>query len=394
MDKEKQVSLLKIFVIFLGFGLVGIAITGLVRPAAAAVIPTTAHAPQTAFTDQQAADNSACLACHDQPGMTRTLPNGEILSLTIDQTHFSASAHQGLNCTDCHKNISDFPHPELKAQSLRDFSLQMYTTCEQCHATQYNQTLDSVHQKALAGGNTNAAICTDCHNPHSQTQITDKASGKILPEARVLIPQVCARCHSAIYDQYKSSVHGAALIGNGNTDVPTCIDCHGVHSIEDPTTAAFRLNSPQLCAKCHTDASIMSKYGISTQVLNTYVADFHGTTVTLFEKLSPDQVTNKPVCFDCHGVHNIQKVDDPVYGLAMKQNLLTACQRCHPNASSNFPDAWMSHYIPSPTHDALVYYVNLFYKIFIPSVIGGMAIFVISDIVRRLLERRKGAKPV
>ncbi len=394
MDKEKQVSLLRILVIFLGFGLVGIAITGLVRPAAAAVIPTTAPASQTAFTDRQAADNSACLACHDQPGMTRTLPNGEILPLTIDQTHFSASAHQGLNCTDCHKNISDFPHPELKAQNLRDFSLQMYTTCEQCHATQYNQTLDSVHQKALAGGNTKAAICTDCHNPHSQTKLTDAATGKILPEVRVAIPQVCARCHSAIYDQYKSSVHGSALIGNGNTDVPTCIDCHGVHSIEDPTTAAFRLNSPQLCAKCHTDASIMSKYGISTQVVNTYVADFHGTTVTLFEKLSPDQVTNKPVCFDCHGVHNIQKVDDPVYGLAMKQNLLTACQRCHPNASSNFPDAWMSHYIPSPTHDALVYYVNLFYKIFIPSVIGGMAIFVLSDIVRRLLERRKGAKPV
>jgi hypothetical protein len=39
--------------------------------------------------------------------------------------------------------------------------------------------------------------------------------------------------------------------------------------------------------------------------------------VTLFEKTSPDQATNKPVCFDCHGVHNIQGVDDPQYGLAM-----------------------------------------------------------------------------
>jgi hypothetical protein len=136
----------------------------------------------------------------------------------------------------------------------------------------------------------------------------------------------------------------------------------------------------------------MSKYGISTQVLNTYVADFHGTTVTLFEKTSPDQATNKPVCFDCHGVHNIKRVDDPVYGLEMKQNLLKVCQRCHPDASANFPAAWMSHYIPSPAHDSIVYYVNLFYKIFIPTVIGGMAIFVISDIVRRLIDRRKGAK--
>ena len=136
----------------------------------------------------------------------------------------------------------------------------------------------------------------------------------------------------------------------------------------------------------------MDKYGIPTQVLNTYVADFHGTTVTLFEKTSPDQVTNKPVCFDCHGVHNIKRVDDPQYGLAMKENLLAACNKCHPDATTNFPDAWMSHYIPSPTKYPIVYYVNLFYTIFIPTVIGGMLIYVLSDVARRLIERRKGVK--
>ena len=52
----------------------------------------------------------------------------------------------------------------------------------------------------------------------------------------------------------------------------------------------------------------------------------------------------------------------------------------------------MSHYIPSPTHYPIVYYVNLFYKFFIPGVIGSMVIFVISDIVRRLIERLKGVK--
>jgi hypothetical protein len=136
----------------------------------------------------------------------------------------------------------------------------------------------------------------------------------------------------------------------------------------------------------------MDKYGISTKVLSTYVADFHGTTVTLFNKTSPDQVTNKPVCFDCHGVHDIKFVNDSSNGLAMKQNLLQTCQRCHPDANANFPNAWMSHYDPSPTHFPIVYYVNLFYKFFIPTVIGGMGIFVISDIVRRLINRRKGAR--
>jgi hypothetical protein len=136
----------------------------------------------------------------------------------------------------------------------------------------------------------------------------------------------------------------------------------------------------------------MDKYGISTKVLGTYVADFHGTTVRLFESQSPDQQTNKPVCYDCHGVHNIKRVEDPVYGLQMKQNLLARCQKCHPDASANFPDAWMSHYVPSPEHYPIVYYVNLFYKFFIPGVLGPMAIFVVSDMVRRLIERRKGAK--
>jgi nitrate/TMAO reductase-like tetraheme cytochrome c subunit len=310
--------------------------------------------------------------------------------LTIDSSHFAQSAHQGLACTDCHADISSFPHPELQAQTLRDFSLQMYTLCQGCHEEQYTKTLDSVHMRAVAGGNTNAAICTDCHNPHTQPIITDQ-TGALLPAARLPIPETCARCHSAIYDAYRQSVHGAALTQEGNTDVPTCIDCHGVHNIVDPTTNAFRLQSPQVCAKCHTDQKIMDKYGISTQVLNTYVADFHGTTVTLFEKVTPEQATNKPVCYDCHGVHNIKRVDDPVYGLEMKQNILLACKRCHPDANTNFPDAWMSHYIPSPTHYQIVYYVNLFYKIFIPGVIGTMLIFVISDMVRRLIERFKGA---
>jgi hypothetical protein len=50
----------------------------------------------------------------------------------------------------------------------------------------------------------------------------------------------------------------------------------------------------------------------------------------------------------------------------------------------------MSHYVASPDKFPLVYYVNLFYKFFIPAVLGGMAVFVITDFIRRLIERRKG----
>jgi predicted CXXCH cytochrome family protein len=337
--------------------------------------------------------DETCLACHQQEGMAAQI-GGQSLPLTINPGKFSASVHgtEKVACVDCHTDITGFPHPQVTASSPRDFSLKLYPICQQCHAEQYQKTLDSVHQRALAAGDTNAAICTDCHNPHTQTRLTDKNTGQLLQEARIAIPQTCSKCHSTIYNAYRASVHGSAL-ENGNPDVPTCIDCHGVHNISNPTSNSFRNSIPFLCAKCHTDETLMKKYGLSTNVLSTYVADFHGTTVEMFEKTYPDQPTNKPVCTDCHGVHDILNVDDPKAGIAFKKNLLVKCQQCHPNATTaSFTEAWLNHYVPSPKVFPLVYFVNLFYKIFIPTVLGGMLLFVLTDIYRRFIVRRARGK--
>jgi hypothetical protein len=335
------------------------------------------HGDRVAAPASQAkVDNSVCLACHSKPDFSLTMSGGEILPLTINEKKFGQSVHgeNEIACTDCHTDFTGFPHPELKASSPREIATTYYTTCQQCHSEQYTKVLDSVHQRALAGGDMNAAVCTDCHNPHEQTRITNKETGKILVTAKLHIPQTCAKCHSGIYETYKHSVHGAALTELGNLNVPTCIDCHGVHNIQDPTTAQFRNDTPLLCAKCHANGTLMRAYGLSTNI----------------EKTSPDQPTNKPVCTDCHGIHDISKVDNPQTGIALKKNLLIKCQRCHPDATTNFPSAWMSHYVASPDKFQMVYYVNLFYKFFIPAVLGGMAVFVVTDFIRRLIERRKG----
>jgi hypothetical protein len=346
--------------------------------------PATRAAPGGEDTPGQTSD--ACLACHATPGLSVELAGGEALPLTLDHVAYQASVHgeAGITCVQCHTNITQFPHPVFTAQDRRDVQLQMYTLCQACHAEQYESTLDSVHQRALAAGNREAAVCTDCHSAHDTQRITNPSNPEqLLTSARVQIPQTCARCHNSIFEVYRESVHGSALLENINPDVPTCIDCHGVHDIGDPTTVEFRLSSPQICANCHTDEVRMSKYGLSTAVLSTYVADFHGTTVTLFEKQTPDAETNKPVCFDCHGVHDIQRVDDPQHGLKIKDNLLARCQVCHPDATANFPSAWLSHYIPSPDRAPLVFYVDTFYKVFIPAVLGGMAVLVVLDAGRR-----------
>jgi predicted CXXCH cytochrome family protein len=339
-------------------------------------------------------DNSFCLSCHSNQSFSVQLENGEILPLAIDPAAFEQSVHgsNDVTCVTCHSEIEGFPHPERTAETLRQFKLNSYMVCKNCHEEQFTQTLDSVHQQALASGNNEAAVCTDCHNPHTQPRLTDQQSGELLGYARLHIPQTCAQCHSAIYDVYKESVHGKALTQEGNLDVPTCTDCHGVHNISRPTTASFRNSIPFLCAECHTNNALMHKYGLSTEVLNTYVADFHGTTVVLFDKTYPDQPTNKPVCTDCHGVHDIARADDPNKGLAVRENLLARCRVCHPDATANFPDAWMSHYIPSPQKYPLVYYVNLFYKFFIPAVLGPMFLLVVMDFSRTLINRF-GKKP-
>lgn len=342
-----------------------------------------------AETEQLSISDEVCLDCHGKPGVEMTLENGESWELYVDPEAHASSVHgeSGYACVQCHRTVGNYPHPPFTAIDERDATLQLNTACQYCHTHQAELNLDGVHAAAQAEGKREAAVCVDCHDSHSVQRIYDPTTGKILPEARLWIPQTCAQCHSAIYEKYHDSVHGSALTDEENPDVPTCIDCHGVHNITDPTTAEFRLNSPDICAKCHTDPAIMDKYGISTDVMDTYVADFHGTTQVLFHQKTPDQQFNKPVCYDCHGIHDIARSDDPEKGLLVRENLLKRCQVCHPDATVNFPNAWLSHYIPSAEKYPVVYYVDLFYKFLIPTVVGGMGLLVVLDISKRVRDR-------
>lgn len=347
------------------------------------VLGLLASQPAAAAPPSQDADNQTCLGCHGQPGQQTMLPSGEILYLAVDQAIYDESVHgrQGQKCVDCHTDITGYPHPALTVKTRRELSMQLYRgACVTCHQDKYDATLDSVHQQALAGGHPEAAICTDCHGTHN-----------IMPAAqpRSRTSQMCELCHSQIFELYKQSVHGAALIGEGNPDVPSCVDCHEVHSVTGPSADGFRLFSPQICERCHADKAMMAKYDISTDVFDTYVSDFHGTTVVLFQSVAPEQETNKPVCIDCHGVHDMRKVDDPE-SRVIKENLLTTCQRCHPTASANFPTSWVSHHRPSMEHNPLTFLVNIFYSILIPVVLGGMALFVATDLFRRIRRRSAG----
>ncbi len=359
-------------------------------PAQASAAP--APQPVEGLPAPQEQSNAECLLCHNKPGQAVALPSGEMLSITIDPAVFGASAHgqANQNCSDCHSNITGFPHPARTAETLRAYSEQYQESCITCHKEQHAAYGDGIHGQARAAGDANAPLCTDCHNPHAQQALHD-AAGNPQASVRADAARTCAKCHNGIFEEYALSVHGENLLARNNPDTPTCVDCHNAHTIEDPTTVAFRVNSVQLCGDCHTNAEVMDHYGLSTNVLNSYVSDFHGTTITLFDPNQTGADTNKPVCTDCHGTHDIRRSTDPEKGLQVKENLMITCQRCHPNASENFPDSWLGHYIPDRERYPVVYYVELFYKFFIPTVLGGMAFYVLTDIFWRVRNRRKPA---
>lgn len=323
---------------------------------------------------------SDCLSCHGNPGLVKKLPDGETASLYVNGQEEAESAHgDKITCLGCHKDSQTFPHPTKFAMSSRDYSLASYDLCRGCHFDQYTKALDSVHYRQLAGGNKNAPVCTDCHGAHNVSA----------PDApRPKISQTCAECHEKITLSYANSVHGKALVEENNLDVPICTDCHGVHNIHDPRTAQFRVDTPDMCSNCHSNEILMSKYGISSMVERTYLEDFHGVTINFYKKQGAKIWPNKAVCTDCHGIHDIQPISSP-QSPVIKENLVTTCQQCHPGATTNFPDAWLQHYEPSPIKWPVVYYARVFYNIAIPLMVGGLMLHIGLDLAKTLKGRAK-----
>jgi predicted CXXCH cytochrome family protein len=326
-----------------------------------------------------------CLSCHGDPNLKTTLPSGETLSLYVSQDVISHSVHSplGIECEACHTGISTYPHPATTFQTKRELSRTYYQACQKCHPGNYAKTQDSMHAQAAEKGNLNAPICTDCHGAHDVSKPDE-------PRAR--ISETCSKCHSAIVETYKQSVHGKALIEENNPDVPVCTDCHGVHNIQDPRTVQFRVQSPELCAGCHANQELMSKYGLSADVYSIYKRSWHGVDVSVYEARWPTIWHDSAVCTDCHGIHDILKTDDPA-SRVNPTNLLKTCQKCHPGAGPNWTGAWTGHNEISLERTPFLFYVDKFYTSFTPFVLWVCIIYVVLQIIRAIVDRVRSSLP-
>lgn len=320
-----------------------------------------------------------CMSCHGFD-LQMECQNGEIFSLAVDSALLENSVHNKLCCSDCHFGFSSEEHPQRNFVTKRDYTIALSDSCRRCHFDKYTRTLESIHYSMLSLGNQNAPVCTDCHGAHS-VSYTEKE--------RIFSAKRCKKCHQVVYNTYAGSVHGNALIQENNQDVPVCTDCHKAHDIRNPLTLDYHEKIPEMCSKCHANKTIMGKYGLSTDVVKTYLADFHGVTLRFYRK--EREALEKParpiaVCTDCHGTHDIRST----IGSEVKEvraNLAKKCQKCHENVTENFPEAWLSHYSPSLANAPLVFIVSILYETFIPFMVFGLILQILLHIWRYAVNR-------
>jgi predicted CXXCH cytochrome family protein len=384
------------------------------------------------------ADDSACLECHGSTQKVTDAAGAMDLKLGPDRiarlvvvAPTSGNVHGGLGCVNCHPKAGEIPHPsgmlagnpciachdDVASQVNRsahrddagksDFRAPCWachtahnvrpakdpesamapknvpSRCLECHDKSEYLTGVHGHGVQLAGLDA-AATCVSCHGGHDILAPSETGSRV----TRRNISFTCGKCHGRVAETYRKSVHGAALMANDNPDVPTCVDCHRAHGTVDPRLSQFRLASPRICARCHANPAMMSKYKISTGVFSSYVADFHGTTAELFRTTSPDQPLNQAVCYDCHGFHDIESIRQ-VGEQRVKERLLVRCQACHPKAKAQFLSAWTGHYEPTPTKFPIIYWVKQFYVWVIPGTVGFFLFYIAVDIWGRRRVRRR-----
>ncbi len=209
-----------------------------------------------------APSDSDCLDCHGMDSLTTTNANGHVISLFVDAAKLAASAHHTNSCVSCHTDVT--------AQHPDDGRAVLPVNCAFCHPLQAASYGASVHGLALRAGGRTAATCQDCHDSHSVLPQTSPDSPLYFSRQA----RTCGQCHEREAADWAKSIHGQAVAA-GNRDAPICTDCHDEHRIRALKGASAQTIS-DVCSRCHASVALDSKYNLPADRVNTYIASYHG----------------------------------------------------------------------------------------------------------------------
>lgn len=195
------------------------------------------------------------------------------------------------------------------------------TDCLDCH-------LDPTTTRTVNGKEIALIFPTNAFNNslHAQLDCIDCHVGiKDLIHESKLPPPTCAGCHEDAEKEYATSIHGMSH-ALGASGAANCWDCHGAHEIGPVKLAdspVFKLNLPQTCAKCHSNAGLTDEYKMKQpDAAAHYLDSIHGRALLKMGLIVA------PSCNDCHGVHDIKRGvdrDAPIH----HSNIAKTCGKCH-----------------------------------------------------------------
>lgn len=348
-----------------------------------------------------AADNAACLSCHDGGKHKLEVPDakGEPRPLlTVAPDKFDRGVHGRMQCVDCHTGITDLPaagqgHVKTGAQPSRTAG------CASCHeklweaAKQDNTAAakprlgvvvdnilayrQSFHARPQRDDKTQVlATCDGCHDTHSfdVPPATDPAARK---RWRLGSPALCGQsCHEEALETYTDSIHGKEVLVKKNVESATCVDCHSAHQVGNTSGDPFKLAVTATCGNCHLEN------------FKTYKATYHG-------KISALGYAYTAKCYDCHGSHGIVAVEDPE-SRVHPDNRMETCRDCHNGRKElAMAPAGFATFEPHPRVDDFARFPQIWiaWKMMVGLLVGTFAFFWAHTALwfyREYQDRRKG----
>lgn len=198
-----------------------------------------------------AIDEEGCLGCHGYPALGIIDSEKTIKHLYVDGKKFNSSIHYQATCRGCHTNIIDVPHSSDKkkvncgiychisdlttmenlshdkiyktfSSSVHGKNNQDTPTCLYCHPTN-DPTKGKKSSKEII------ALCASCHE-NKELMLKSGLSAEVV-------------------EAYQRTFHGKA-VRFGNSQAAICTDCHTVHNIrkkDDAQSSIYKSNLPYTC---------------------------------------------------------------------------------------------------------------------------------------------------
>ena len=354
-----------------------------------AFVISVSHLPAGALAEVE----GNCTMCHKYPGLGRIeqLPgeqNDKIKRIFyINNALFEASYHGKIRCGSCHTGVDRIPHQTLDEVNC----------ASDCHILDPSSNRPFSHKKIVEDFDNSAhgkkgsrsedkgdlPVCKDCHNnkPY-HASVAERAGAKEFMN-------VCLECHQS----------------------EDFVDRFYEHMIYRTSKRRPSKEVIKLCSTCHADQALMTKHDLEAVI--GFGSTFHAKAISY----GNEEVAN---CLSCHAPYQLgfsphrisshRNEGSPVSA----ENKIETCRqsRCHTKAGEEFAAGGRVH--PSPgmvrilagvgtvniakdeLDDETVFqakvigWIQLFYKVLIVVVVGGLALHRILDLYASRRERRLG----